>query len=324
MTSVKATDPSRMSCDLLVVGSGASGLAAAVTAAWHGLKVIVVEKDPVFGGATAWSGGWMWVPGNPLAQARRHRRRPAAAAHLPQERAGRPLRRGAHRRVPRQRAAHGRVLRSSTPRCSSSMATRFPTCTATCRAPGTQGHQVIAAPYDGREVGPLIRRLRKTMRETSFMGMPIMAGADLDGVSQRDALAQVVPPREQALLPPPAGSRDPRPRDAAGQWRRADRTAREVRRGPGRRAHRIGAREATDRGGRRRARCRRIDRARRDRDSRDQGRGARRRRLSRTTSQRRKALVPAHADRPGASGAAAAELFRRRHQPGRIGRRLIW
>src|SRR5258708_7548323 len=45
---------------------------------------------------------------------------------------------------------------------------------------GTQGHQVIAAPYDGREVGRrLMRRLRKTMRETSFMGMPIMAGADL-------------------------------------------------------------------------------------------------------------------------------------------------
>src|SRR6478736_7890943 len=67
MASIPAT-PSRMSCDLLVVGSGASGLAAAVTAAWHGLKVIVVEKEPVFGGATAWSGGWMWVPGNPLAR----------------------------------------------------------------------------------------------------------------------------------------------------------------------------------------------------------------------------------------------------------------
>jgi succinate dehydrogenase/fumarate reductase flavoprotein subunit len=56
-----------MNCDLLVVGSGASGLAAAVSAAWHGLKVIVVEKDPVFGGASAWSGGWMWVPGNYIA-----------------------------------------------------------------------------------------------------------------------------------------------------------------------------------------------------------------------------------------------------------------
>jgi hypothetical protein len=39
-------------CDLLVIGSGAAGLSAAVTAAWHGLKVTVVEKDPVFGGAT--------------------------------------------------------------------------------------------------------------------------------------------------------------------------------------------------------------------------------------------------------------------------------
>ena len=57
-----------MECDLVVVGSGASGLAAAVTAAWHGLRVVVVEKDPVLGGATAWSGGWMWVPGNPLAK----------------------------------------------------------------------------------------------------------------------------------------------------------------------------------------------------------------------------------------------------------------
>jgi heterodisulfide reductase subunit A-like polyferredoxin len=34
-------------CDVLVIGSGAGGLSAAVTAAWHGLKVIVVEKEPV-------------------------------------------------------------------------------------------------------------------------------------------------------------------------------------------------------------------------------------------------------------------------------------
>ena len=49
-------------CDVLVIGSGAAGLSAAVTAAWHGQRVIVVEKDEVFGGATAWSGGWMWCP----------------------------------------------------------------------------------------------------------------------------------------------------------------------------------------------------------------------------------------------------------------------
>ena len=54
-------------CDARVVGSGAGGLSAAVTAAFHGLTVIVAEKEPVFGGTTAWSGGWMWAPRNELA-----------------------------------------------------------------------------------------------------------------------------------------------------------------------------------------------------------------------------------------------------------------
>ena len=52
-----------------MIGGGAAGLSAAVTAAYHGLKVIVAEKAPVLGGATAWSGGWMWAPLNPLSQA---------------------------------------------------------------------------------------------------------------------------------------------------------------------------------------------------------------------------------------------------------------
>ena len=56
-------------CDLLVVGGGAAGLSAAVTAAFHGLNVIVAEKAATLGGATAWSGGWMWAPLNPLSQA---------------------------------------------------------------------------------------------------------------------------------------------------------------------------------------------------------------------------------------------------------------
>src|SRR6266404_6713007 len=66
--SAEAEMTRQIVCDLLVIGSGAGGLSAAVTAAWHGLKVIVAEKEPVFGGTTAWSGGWMWAPLNPLAQ----------------------------------------------------------------------------------------------------------------------------------------------------------------------------------------------------------------------------------------------------------------
>lgn len=58
-----------LDCDLLVVGGGAAGLSCAVTAAYHGLQVVVAEKASVLGGATAWSGGWMWAPLNPLSQA---------------------------------------------------------------------------------------------------------------------------------------------------------------------------------------------------------------------------------------------------------------
>src|ERR1700761_5961592 len=54
-------------CDVLIVGSGAAGMAAAITAHHFGLDVLVVEKSALFGGTTARSGGWLWVPGNPLA-----------------------------------------------------------------------------------------------------------------------------------------------------------------------------------------------------------------------------------------------------------------
>jgi succinate dehydrogenase/fumarate reductase flavoprotein subunit len=50
-------------CDVLVVGTGASGMSTAVTAAAQGLKVIVAEKESLFGGTTARSGGWLWFPG---------------------------------------------------------------------------------------------------------------------------------------------------------------------------------------------------------------------------------------------------------------------
>ncbi|GGL16185.1 FAD-dependent oxidoreductase [Nocardia jinanensis] len=51
-------------CDLLVIGSGAAGMAAALKAASEGHSVIVAEKSKWLGGTTAISGGWAWVPGN--------------------------------------------------------------------------------------------------------------------------------------------------------------------------------------------------------------------------------------------------------------------
>lgn len=54
--------------DVVVVGSGAAGMTAALTAAHHGLRAVVVEKAETFGGSTARSGGALWVPGNEVLQ----------------------------------------------------------------------------------------------------------------------------------------------------------------------------------------------------------------------------------------------------------------
>lgn len=50
--------------DLVVIGSGAGGLSAAIVAADLGLDVLVLEKASHFGGSTAVSGGVVWVPAN--------------------------------------------------------------------------------------------------------------------------------------------------------------------------------------------------------------------------------------------------------------------
>lgn len=51
--------------DLVVLGSGAAGLTAAITAAEGGARVLVVEKGDKIGGTSAWSGGQIWIPCNP-------------------------------------------------------------------------------------------------------------------------------------------------------------------------------------------------------------------------------------------------------------------
>lgn len=50
--------------DLVAVGSGCGGLAAAITAHDLGLTTLVVERSDEVGGVTAYSMGELWIPGN--------------------------------------------------------------------------------------------------------------------------------------------------------------------------------------------------------------------------------------------------------------------
>nr|WP_294555742.1 FAD-dependent oxidoreductase [uncultured Rhodopila sp.] len=168
----------RLDCDLLVVGSGAGGLSAAVTAAWHGLKVIVAEKEAVFGGTTAWSGGWIWAPLNPLARRAGIIENEAAPRAYLREVLGNNF-----------DAARVDAFLEAAPRMVAFYeahtalqfedGNRIADTYGNAAGAGTGGRSVIAAPYDARELGELVHRLRRPLRETTFMGMTIQAGADL-------------------------------------------------------------------------------------------------------------------------------------------------
>ena len=57
--------------DLVIVGSGAGGMTAALAAHHAGMSTIVLEKGKRFGGSTSISGGGIWIPNNPTLRAAR-------------------------------------------------------------------------------------------------------------------------------------------------------------------------------------------------------------------------------------------------------------
>ncbi len=170
--------PTTMHCDLLVIGSGAGGLSAAVTAAKLGLKVIVIEKDPQFGGTTAWSGGWMWVPRNALAYAAGIRESIDMPLQYLREELG-------------ARFDEARALTYL--RHAPEMVDFFRTQTALQfvdgnlmpdmhgKTPGAAsgGRSVCAAPFDGRRLGKRIKQLKPPLDVMTLWGMNIAPGADM-------------------------------------------------------------------------------------------------------------------------------------------------
>jgi 3-oxosteroid 1-dehydrogenase len=66
--------------DIVVVGSGAAGMTAALTAAHLGRSAVVLEKADRYGGSTARSGGGIWIPGNAVLNRAGIRDTPALAA----------------------------------------------------------------------------------------------------------------------------------------------------------------------------------------------------------------------------------------------------
>ncbi|MFD5598553.1 FAD-dependent oxidoreductase [Leucobacter sp. NPDC058333] len=178
---VHREQPQSEEFDVVVIGSGAGGLSTAVTAAHRGLRVLVLERDRVCGGATSRSGGWLWAPRNEFALADGvDESTDDIKAYL--------------RAVTGDDFDETRVdaFLASAPE----MVSFFEHQTALQFVPGTRICDVYGdLPHAGtghRSVGPkpvngraFSKQLRKQMApqywETSFLGMGIMAGPDLAG-----------------------------------------------------------------------------------------------------------------------------------------------
>ncbi|SFP95135.1 FAD-dependent oxidoreductase [Tranquillimonas alkanivorans] len=168
----------KMEVDVLVVGSGAGGLSTAVAAAHRGLKVVVAEKEPVFGGTTARSGGWMWIPGNgPAMREGVEDSAEKARIYLQHEA-------GEHFDAPRVDAfldAGPKAVKFFEEKTALQFdlgpffADYHPD------APGGMdgGRSIVARPFDGRELGGEIKRLRPPLAEITFLGMMIGSGKEL-------------------------------------------------------------------------------------------------------------------------------------------------
>ena len=165
-------------CDVLVVGSGCAGLSAAVTAGHRGLNVLVVEKEPRFGGTTARSGGWLWIPGTSLARAWGISEDPDQARTYLRHEAGNSFDAA---RVDAFLANGPEAVDFFTSKTSLrfDMPLTFPDYHAEAPGGAQGGRSMVTRPFDGHELGDHIRDLGAPLPELTVFGMMLGSGKEI-------------------------------------------------------------------------------------------------------------------------------------------------
>lgn len=168
----------RIDCDALVIGSGASGMTTAFTAAHHGLDVVVAEKATVFGGTTALSGGYLWIPDNAVSRAAgvsddidaaRTYLRAEAGNFFDGERVDAFLNAGAAMIDFMQAESHVKF----------GPAVAFSDYHPDQPGGVSGGRSILTLPFDGRELGDAVKALRRPKPEMSVLGLTVSSGPEL-------------------------------------------------------------------------------------------------------------------------------------------------
>lgn len=155
--------------DLVVVGSGAAGLTAAIVARRRGLRVVVLEKDALVGGTTAVSGGVLWVPLTARGLAQNPHDSPQAVRDYLRHEMGD---RYPHEAVELLLAKGPEMVdffkRETEVRFCSTL---YPDYHPDAPGGSVVGRALVAAPFDTRRLGHERRRLRPPLKTLTFMGM---------------------------------------------------------------------------------------------------------------------------------------------------------
>ncbi|MFA5549559.1 MAG: FAD-dependent oxidoreductase [Porticoccaceae bacterium] len=155
--------------DLVVAGSGAAGLTCAITARKRGLDVLVLEKEPVFGGTTALSGGVLWIP------LTHHGRQQNPADSVEAVRTFLRAETGAFHDPEAVEAfiANGPRMVDFLERETTMkfVPTLYPDYHPTAPGGVDVGRSILAAPYDIRGLGKDMARLKPPLKSITFIGM---------------------------------------------------------------------------------------------------------------------------------------------------------
>jgi succinate dehydrogenase/fumarate reductase flavoprotein subunit len=164
--------------DVLVIGSGASGMATAVTAASQGLKVLVVEKGALYGGTTARSGGWLWVPGTHLAAEQGIHETPGAAKAYLKDQGGTHY---DEARVDAFLANGPKAIEFFTSKTclQFDMPPVFPDYHAEAPGGTAGGRSMVTRPFDARQLGDKVKTLAPPVPELTVFGMMLGSGKEL-------------------------------------------------------------------------------------------------------------------------------------------------
>lgn len=164
--------------DVLVIGTGASGMATAVTAASQGLKVLVVEKGALYGGTTARSGGWLWVPGTHLATEQGIHEMPGAAKAYLKDQGGTHY---DEARVDAFLANGPKAIEFFTSKTclQFDMPPVFPDYHAEAPGGTAGGRSMVTRPFDARQLGDKVKTLAPPVPELTVFGMMLGSGKEL-------------------------------------------------------------------------------------------------------------------------------------------------